>query len=308
MVLKNDFDTHFRDIDKPQRNFDCYLHTPVVLDPKDRQHLLESQIAEAVMSKTVALLFSKFSERAIFYQADTPDGKYSTLRTSVVIRSNETSYTKMSALCPHGISPASNLPHMLDTPYDQTLRKFFFEFIEEFLRKYGLMIPGTPYNVRLHDMPVGTSLGSHVDGLYHETRKTGVHVRAAFNSGGPTEVIFQGHKRTPATKSDDEYGEVADVKHVVKTTEAHVYVTTVFSHGGMQFCYTNKEMTEGIQVFHRVNRVTKARYTAIVDWTVDLADVSLVMRNVKDNSIIGMSNDLYHRFTKWVNKTSNINL
>ena len=45
-----------------------------------------------------------------------------------------------------------------------------------------------------------------------------------------------------------------DVKYVVNTTEAHVYVTTVLAHGGMQFCYTNEEMTEGIQMFHQVKR------------------------------------------------------
>jgi len=152
--LKNDFYDHFGDIASttPQGNFDCYHHTPVVLVPEARQHLLESHIAENEMTDTVALLLQMFFEKAIFFQPDTHDGVSSTGRTSVGIRTNETAYTSMRALCPHGISPASDLPHLLDTPENRELRGFFFEFIEEFLGRYGLMIPGTTYNVRLQDM------------------------------------------------------------------------------------------------------------------------------------------------------------
>jgi hypothetical protein len=310
MFLKNDFYDHFGDIASttPQGNFDCYHHTPVVLDPEARQHLLESQIAENEMNDTVALLLQMFFQRAIFYQPDTQDGVSSTGRTSVVVRSNETAYTRMRALCPHGISPASDLPHMLDTSENRELRGFFFEFIEEFLGRYGLMIHDTTYNLRLQDMPAGTKLDSHVDGLYNAMRGTGIHMRAVWSIGGPAEVSFQGHKRTPATKSDDEYGAVADVKYIVNTTEAHVYVTTAFAHGCMQLCYVNKDMTEGIQVFHKVNRVAIARCSAVLDWTVDLDKVSTVMTNVRDASKISMSNDLYHRFTAWVKRVSNTKL
>ena len=125
MFLKNDFYDHFGDIASttPQGNFDCYHHTPVVLVPEARQHLLKSQIAENEMTDTVALLLQMFFERAIFYQPDTQDGVPSTGRTSVVIRSNETAYTRMRALCSHGISPASDLPHMLDTPENRELHE-----------------------------------------------------------------------------------------------------------------------------------------------------------------------------------------
>jgi hypothetical protein len=158
-------------------------------------------------------------------------------------------------------------------------------------------------------MPAGTKLDSHVDGLYHGTRETGIHIRAVLSIGGPAEVSFQGHKRTPATKSDDEYGAVAeDIRYVVNTTEVHVYVTTAFVHGCMQLCYTNEAMTEGIQVFHKVKRVTVARSSIVLDWTVDLDNVSMVMANVRDTSKISMSDDLYHRFTEWVKRVSKIEL
>lgn len=67
-------------------------------------------------------------------------------------------------------------------------------------------------------------------------------------------------------------------------------------------------MTEGIQVFHKVNRVAIARCSAVLDWTVDLDKVSTVMTNVRDASKISMSNDLYHRFTAWVKRVSNTKL
>ena len=130
---------------------------------------------------------------------------------------------------------------------------------------------------------------------------SGIHMRAAMVFGANGKVSFRALRRTHDMESDDDYAEVVEgVSAELNTTSAFFYLTSVWSHGGIQLCHLNPERTEGIQMVHRLHQVEGDRVVVMIDWIVDSVEKArAAMMNVKNNGMINMSDELskqYHEF------------